>query len=242
MKHLGLICVFSSHNIGVLWMGGILTGWAMGLGPFPHQFSQFKANFFSQADGWFSFLNKMLLFIQNFNFLFNFNGKFSSEPLNVWVVNCPIWTGLIELDHIDRPLSFSGIYRVILKWMLWSSRFIVRAERIMRLYLSINTDQWNIVHNNSIHWPMRQLEHTFFILAFWYYYCFPLSASKLLHPSPPLSCPEKTCANGCIQDRETWTSEMMYDFTNALWPLFEHYTGLQLEQCWKVLSDCLECL
>lgn len=114
--------------------------------------------------------------------------------LNFWM--CALWTALSELallkpDHGLRPCGREG-------GVVYSECYGgAAAERITRLYLSINTDQQNIAHNKCSHRPMWWLGH---------FSCFSIhspTVSYPLRPSPPLSCPEKTCANGCVRDIRT---------------------------------------
>lgn len=81
MKHLGLICVFSSHDI-VSYLGGDVIGKVGdGSGQIPHQFSQFKL--LSQAGRFFFLIKCSYLYTTNLNFVVQFEILFFSKPLNV---------------------------------------------------------------------------------------------------------------------------------------------------------------
>lgn len=61
MKHLGLICVFSSHDIAS-FVGGVIGRVGNGFRVKFTSTSQFKANYFHELK---EFLNKMFLFIDD---------------------------------------------------------------------------------------------------------------------------------------------------------------------------------
>lgn len=152
MKHLGLICVFSSHDI-VSFVGGVIGRVGNGFRVNSTSIQSVQSKLFSQAERIFK-IKCSYLYTTNLKFVARFEMfVFFPQPLNVWFnqsVNGPFWTGLIEPDQ--RPLTCGGRARCgegSLFWMLWSSLFSVRGWTdhaplpLHQHRLTLQSEQWN---------------------------------------------------------------------------------------------------
>lgn len=132
MKHLGLICVFSSHDI-VSFVGGVIGRVGDGFRANSTSVESVQSNFFFHKLK--EFLNKMLLFIHNQFKICCSIWNYFFFPLNLWmcVGTTSQWMALSELallNWITDPQPAAGRERCgegNLFWMLWSSLFSVRG-------------------------------------------------------------------------------------------------------------------
>lgn len=137
---------------------------------------------------------------------------FFSQPLNVWVGltsqwTALFWTGLIEPDQ--RPLDPTGggndVGRVIYSECYWVACSVWGAERIMRLYHSIDMDWHCRARKTSRHstWWLREIAQTFLIHLVWN--AFPTLSQINSTPSlllPFLRKPVRAYACVCVCARK----------------------------------------
>lgn len=154
MKHWGLICVFSSHDI-VSFVGGNIGRVGSGFRANSTSIQSVQSNFFHKLK---KFLNKMLLFIHNhfkcvvrselfFFFSLNLWMCESSKSVNEWsFLNWPYWTGSETLNLLMGG-KWCGSGGFIYSECSGVSCSVWGAERIIRLYHSITAD-WHCRADN----------------------------------------------------------------------------------------------
>lgn len=151
----------------------------------------------------------------NYNLLLDlkcFGGFF---VLNLWMcaLNGPFWTGLTESDN---PWTCCG--RIIDSECYGVVCSVWGAERIMRLYHSINTEWHHGAHKRAVvgsaTW-LGQIAQTIFFKTCLVWNTFPTLSRTQSKPSSPF--PEKNpCARECVRVRKKTRCEMMFCSTNAL--------------------------